>query len=153
MRKIFALIILLLCSITVFSLSSKVEVVAADYYASTQNLEGKALLNELATISQKNHTKYTSYDDIRTMNHKSDPDPNNSSNLLDFYSKISVKAAWDNGTTWNREHVWPQSLAGSLYGTSGAGSDIHHIRPTISSINSSRGNKKFIFFWRNQIIM
>ena len=48
---------IILCFLTIFSLTDKVEVVAADYCASTQNLEGKALLNELATISQKNHTK------------------------------------------------------------------------------------------------
>ena len=145
MRKFFALIILLLCSITVFSLSGKVEVVAADYYAATQNLEGDALLNELAIISQKNHTYYTSYGELR-YNYAPDQDPNNPANLLDFYSKISVNASWDGGDTWNREHVWPQSLSGGLYGTTGAGSDIHHIRPTISSINSSRGNKLFTDF-------
>lgn len=145
MRKFFALIISILCFLTIFSLTNKVEVVAADYYASTQNLEGKALLNELATISQKNHTYYTSYGELR-YNYAPDQDPNNSANLLDFYSKISINAAWDGGTTWNREHVWPQSLSGGLYGTTGAGADIHHIRPTISSINSSRGNQLFTDF-------
>ena len=145
MRKFFALIISILCFLTIFSLTDKVEVVAADYYASTQNLEGKALLNELATISQKNHTYYTSYGELR-YNYAPDQDPNNSANLLDFYSKISINAAWDGGTTWNREHVWPQSLSGGLYGTTGAGADIHHIRPTISSINSSRGNQLFTDF-------
>ena len=145
MRKIFALIILLLCSITVFSLSSKVEVVAADYYASTQNLEGKALLNELATISQKNHTYFTSYGELRN-NYAPDQDPNNPANLLDFYSKISVKGAWDGGNTWNREHVWPKSLSGGTYEDNKAGADVHHIRPTINQINSDRGNKKFTDF-------
>ena len=145
MRKIFAVIISIFCFLTIFSLTDKVEVVAADYYASTQNLEGKALLNELATISQKNHTYYTSYGELR-YNYAPDQDPNNSANLLDFYSKISINAAWDGGTTWNREHVWPQSLSGGLYGTTGAGADIHHIRPTISSINSSRGNQLFTDF-------
>lgn len=145
MRKFFAVIISILCFLTIFSLTNKVEVVAADYYASTQNLEGKALLNELATISQKNHTYYTSYGELR-YNYAPDQDPNNSANLLDFYSKISINAAWDGGTTWNREHVWPQSLSGGLYGTTGAGADIHHIRPTISSINNSRGNQLFTDF-------
>ncbi len=145
MKKFIALIISILCFITVFSLTGKVEVVAADYYASTQNLEGDALLNELATISQKNHTYYTSYGELR-YNYAPDQDPNNPANLLDFYSKISINATWDSGNTWNREHVWPQSLSGGLYGTSGAGSDIHHIRPTISSINSSRGNQLFTDF-------
>ena len=42
---------------------------------------------------------------------------------------------------WNREHVWPRSIGWFQY--SGAGSDLHHIRPCNSSVNSSRGNKKF----------
>lgn len=145
MKKSLAFILALLCFFTIISTSNHA-FAADDYYSSAEGLLGKELLNELALISQKNHKKYTSYDDIKTLNQKSDRDPNNSNKLLDFYSGISVNAAWDGGTTWNREHVWPQSLSGGLYGTSGAGSDIHHIRPTISVINSTRGNDKFTDF-------
>ena len=147
MKKIlmsFLLIVLSISALVFIDLNTTEA--ASSYYASTEGLTGTALLNELATITRTNHTRYTSYDDIKSMNPKSDPDPNNSSKLLDFYSRISVNAAWDGGSTWNREHVWPQSLSGGLYGTSGAGSDIHHIRPTISSINSKRGNMKFTDF-------
>lgn len=52
-----------------------------------------------------------------------------------------MDATWHNGTTWNREHVWPQSLG--WFETSDAGADLHHIRPCESGINSSRGNNKF----------
>ena len=147
MKKLLLYFLLIVLSISslLFVDVNQVEA-ASGYYASTEGLTGTELLNELATITQKNHTKFTSYDDIKTMNPKSDPDPNNSSKLLDFYSRISVNAAWDGGSTWNREHVWPQSQSGGLYGTSGAGSDIHHIRPTINSINSKRGNMKFTDF-------
>ena len=145
MKKTIVLILTLLCFFTMLSFSYQV-VATADYYATTVGLDGDELLNELALISQKNHKKYTTYADMRQMNAISDQDPSDSSKLLDFYSGISVKAAWDNGTTWNREHVWPQSLSGGLYGESGAGADIHHIRPTISSINSSRSNRLFTEF-------
>ena len=58
-----------------------------------------------------------------------------------FYSqdKITPEKAGD----WNREHVWPQSLSGGLYGKEGPGADMHHIRPTATNTNSNRGNLKY----------
>ena len=38
------------------------------------------------------------------------------------------------------EHVWPQSL---YQGTSPMKSDLHHLRPAKSNVNSSRGNKPY----------
>lgn len=116
---------------------------ATTYYNSVGNLSGDALLEKLAELTTTNHKYYTTYDDIRTMNLQSDKDSKNSSNLLDFYSQISIDGTWDGGKTWNREHVWCQSHTNGLFGTSGAGSDIHHIRPTINSINSSRNNSLY----------
>ena len=57
-----------------------------------------------------------------------------------------MNATWDYGETWNREHVWPRSK--SWYPTtdnsySGAGSDIHAVRPCDSIDNSVRSNKPF----------
>ena len=39
-----------------------------------------------------------------------DIDPNNSSNIILVYNRDSIPGQWDNGITWNREHVWPKSL-------------------------------------------
>lgn len=47
------------------------------------------------------------------------------------------------GTEWNREHVYPKSLGTPNLGTSGPGSDAHHLRPCDITFNSRRGNKKF----------
>ena len=55
-----------------------------------------------------------------------------------FYSNHLVAAKWDGAVAWNREHVWPQSQG--WFTTSGAGSDIHHIRPEDVSVNGIRGN-------------
>ncbi len=44
---------------------------------------------------------------------------------------------------YNREHVYPKSLGTPDLGTSGPGSDAHHVRPSDVSMNSWRGNKKF----------
>ncbi len=39
---------------------------------------------------------------------------------------------------YSREHVWPKSQ-GNFY-QSGAGSDLHHLRPSDAKVNSTRGN-------------
>ncbi len=44
---------------------------------------------------------------------------------------------------WNREHVYPKSLGTPNLGTTGAGSDAHHLRPSDIQMNSDRSNRKF----------
>lgn len=136
----------------------KIDNIVVDKYATTTSvdsfytsnetynvtgLSGDALLESLAGLMQDEHTTYTTYDQIKTYTINTDTDPDNSDNIILLYTGQSVSGTWDGGTTWNREHVWPQSLSNGLYGTSGAGSDIHHIRPASQSYNSSRGNKPF----------
>lgn len=72
---------------------------------------------------------------------EADEDPNNSSNMIYFYTRESKPK--DKSGEWNREHVWPQSLSGGLYGKDGGGCDALHIRPTYEKTNSTRGNLKF----------
>lgn len=116
---------------------------SASYYNDIVGKSGDALLEGLAKLSISKHRTYTTYEQIKGGNCLSDPG-SSSTKIKDFYSGLSVSNAWNNGNTWNREHVWCQSLSGTassnLYGTDGAGSDIHHIRPTIKAINSSRNN-------------
>lgn len=70
-----------------------------------------------------------------------DEDPKNSNNMIMFYTQKSIKKQASG--TWNREHTWPQSLSGGLYGKTGGGCDVLHIRPTYVSTNSARGNLKY----------
>lgn len=73
-----------------------------------------------------------------------DEDPSNTSNMYFFYINTSVKKVLsDANTGWNREHCWPQDNSGGLYGTSGAGADALHIRPTLTKTNSKRDNSKY----------
>ena len=116
---------------------------SSSYYDSVANKTGDALLEGLASLTLANHKYYTTYEEIKGGDAYSDKDPNNSSKMIDFYTGWSIPNDWDGGTTWNREHVWCQSLSNNLFGTDGAGSDIHHIRPLISSINSARNNGLF----------
>ena len=60
-----------------------------------------------------------------------------------FYSNVYGTTLDDYSTTVNREHVWPQSLSGGLFGTSGAGADGHHISPANSKLNGARSNKRY----------
>jgi endonuclease I len=87
------------------------------------------------------------YGDFRVMSRYVDQDPNNPSNILLVYNGASVSGLWDSGATWNREHVWPQSLQPGSVSNSSRGNlgDAHALRPCNPSINSSRGNKPFGF--------
>ena len=67
-----------------------------------------------------------------------DQDPTNSGNMVYLYTRDSVRK--NAASSWNREHVWPQSLSNGNWGTGQAGTDILHIRPTYNSTNSARGN-------------
>ena len=86
------------------------------------------------TYSGSGDSKY-----IATQLQYADEDPTNSSNMIYLYTRDSV--AKNAAVTWNREHVWPQSLSNENWGDTKGGVDILHLRPTYSSVNTSRGNK------------
>ena len=70
-----------------------------------------------------------------------DEDPNNSNNMIYLYTRNSV--AKNAASSWNREHVWCQSLSNNNWGKSQGGTDVLHLRPTYQSTNSSRGNTPY----------
>lgn len=73
-----------------------------------------------------------------------DEDPNNSSNMVLFYTHNSIaKVNSDGAKNWNREHCWPQNLSNGNWGKSEAGADILHIRPTYETTNGKRSNYKY----------
>ena len=83
---------------------------------------------------------YVSYGDARDILQDSDEDPNNQDNVLLIYNRASVLSTWDAGMTWNREHVWPRSKLPN----STAEADLHLLRASNPSLNSSRGNLSFV---------
>ena len=122
---------------------SDVKTYNTSYYSSVEGKTGDALLEGLASLSKTKHRYFTTYEEIWGATCYSDADPSNSSSkIIDFYTQKSISNAY-NTSTWNREHVWCQSLTNGLYGTTGAGADIHHIRPSIDNINSSRNNSLY----------
>lgn len=110
---------------------------AIDYYFGTEGLSGTELVNALRTIVNTDFV-YKSYDDARYILDESDADPNNPSNVILIYTGWSVSGVWDAGDTWNREHVWPQSLLG--YDTA-MSADLHNLKPADPGTNGSRSNK------------
>ena len=100
-----------------------------DKYYKNVNLNTKAAINaSLQTNMFRTHRKYCTYGEIRNEFKFSDADPNKTGNILCFYTRKSMPGAWDQGVTYNREHVWPKANSGGLFTTvtnsdDGAGSD------------------------------
>ena len=117
---------------------------ADDYYSGSYEydvlsaLSSSQILSSLRTLMTSTHYNNSSYSDCRDMADQTDCENEDGRVLLIYTSYSATTSQW-NG--WNREHIWPQSLGG--YSTSGAGSDLHHIRPSDASVNSSRGNKRY----------
>ena len=144
MKKKFLVLLFLVISFVVVTLSlSDYEVDAAtSYYSSiSDSAYGTTLKSSLRTLISK-QTYYSTYDDCKDPAIVKKTDGNSSSTkIVLFWSGLNVAAAWDGGETWNREHVWPQSKG--WFTTSGAGSDLHHIRPVDKSVNSSHNNNPY----------
>lgn len=117
----------------------------AGFYDSVTST-GPALKAQLNMRMTTGHTQ-RSYGDFRQSARIHDADPDTSGNILLGYNRASVSGTWNSGATWNREHVWPQSLQPGSASNSSRGNlgDPHALRPLNPSINSSRGNKPFAF--------
>ena len=139
MKKINPLLLILF-------VSSSIAAQDSTYYQSAFNHAGDALKFELNQIID-GHTEfpYTSGGtDVWDILKVTDRDPNNPDNVIFIYSGRSVDAEqeFNGGSGWNREHVWAKSRGD--FGTSkGAGTDVHHLRPSDISVNSVRNNRNF----------
>ncbi|MEU4380778.1 endonuclease [Micromonospora echinofusca] len=112
------------------------------YYANAIGKSGTALRSSLHSIV-KVQTKL-SYDQVWEALRDTDQDPANSSNVILLYTGRSQSKTSNGGgvNDWNREHVWAKSH-GDFGTATGPGTDVHHLRPTDVSVNSTRGNKDF----------
>ena len=95
------------------------------YYASVTETEGLPLLGQIHDLITKTHTRYTSYEDCKNPTYVQRTDPGPDGELMEFYAQAKLSATWESGHsgTWNREHVWCQSLSNGLWGQGGGGSD------------------------------
>lgn len=128
-----------------------------DYYASIKDsYEGDTLLSALQTLNKSKRKsvvgynsmgtsasgmyKYTDYDPNSTISYDENGQPYGS-RILSFYSGTSC-------TSFNREHVWPNSRGGGSKGNSKTSphvdQDIYMPRPTVPAENSNRGNSSYV---------
>ena len=129
-----------------YATSGSYETSKETYYENITATGRNSLLGQLHDLITTTHKTYTSYDDCKNVDYVYQTDPGTSSSYVtDIYTQKDISKTWGSGAqgTWNREHVWCQSLSGGLWGESGGGGDIHHIRPDECSLNSTRGNKKY----------
>lgn len=112
------------------------------YYDAAYGKTGEALKSALHNIID-DHTEI-SYSNVWEALRETDEDPANPNNVILLYTGRS-QGKFTNGSgvnDWNREHVWAKSHGD--FGTAmGPGTDLHHLRPTDASVNSSRGNLDF----------
>jgi predicted extracellular nuclease/endonuclease I len=127
---------------------------ATNYYAAAQtevdlNSSPEIIKAAITDIISTDH-KNLSYSEVWTSLTYTDEDLLNTNNVILWYSNRS-QAKSTNGSgdvasanpdNWNREHSWPKSHGFSSSSLE-AYTDIHHLRPTDISINSSRGNLDF----------
>lgn len=124
---------------------------APSYYSNIDfTATGTAMKNQLATLITNTHATKISYNDLKTLYKTSDADPDKPGNILLIYGSVNTT---NNGETrqrsrsysgsWNREHVYANSQGTPPLGTSGPGSDGHHLRPADISLNSERGHLHF----------
>jgi len=113
------------------------------YFNDAEGLEGQALVLALREIINV-YTGIT-YGDVRYLLDETDEDPDHAGYLIEWYTGESRFAAWDGGTTYNREHVWPQSLLGASADNAVVNicSDVFNLTPADPDLNSGRGNKWF----------
>ena len=120
---------------------------AGSYYTGNYTFDilseqsGSDLLHNLRALMKSTHKKNSSYADCRDMADQTDCE-NNDGRIVTIYTSYSATySQYQSGNGWNREHVWPKSLGG--FETTGAGADLHHIRPSENRTNSTRSNKKY----------
>lgn len=132
---------------------------ASTYYNGITATTGKQLAAQLHDLITSTHRYYTSYDDNgkNLYQQKTDQYYENGSKvngyLYEFYSGVKWPNAWaaTAGSTsggYNREHCWCQSNSVNtggkqMWGTTGGGSDMHHIRPVECRLNSTRNNHPY----------
>ncbi|MBQ8740700.1 MAG: endonuclease [Clostridia bacterium] len=117
------------------------ELLALDGSSTESGVPSSALYTKLKQLMTDNHSYIISYDNTRGLFMYTDcENSGDPSTISSFYSGVAIGPEWDSGSTWNREHTWPNSK-GDLAGS--GENDIMMLRPAATSENGSRGNKAY----------
>ena len=130
-----------------------------DYYQEANGKSSEQLKEALYQIIS-NHVVFpytSSSTDTWDILQLSDQDPQNHDNMILVYTGRSQDKGYRDGTgnysqyengngtqnnSWNREHVWPKSH-GFPDEDDNAYTDVHNLKPSDRSVNSSRGTKDY----------
>ena len=130
-----------------------------DYYQEANGKSSEQLKEALYQIIS-NHVVFpytSSSTDTWDILQLSDQDPQNHDNMILIYTGRSQDKGYRDGTgnysqyengngtqnnSWNREHVWPKSH-GFPDEDDNAYTDVHNLKPSDRSVNSSRGTKDY----------
>ncbi len=112
-----------------------------DSYTATVNNPLYAALHTLMADTHQVSTVYNGYAELSlaTCWLKTDAEAGSDTYLYFYTDRLRSDLS---STTLNREHVWPKSKA-SFYQTNG-GADLHHLRPSIASVNLAKNNHCFM---------
>ncbi|MGY8939402.1 MAG: endonuclease, partial [Flavobacteriales bacterium] len=158
LKKLLSFYCLLCISFLTFSQES--------YYQDVdKSLFGVALKDALTakiTTTHTNTLEYTSSGpDVWDATRATDENPENTNEVVLFYGweagndqditndSYRNKNLQDNGSgedfVWNREHIFPKSLANPILNTDdpGPSTDAHHLRAADRGRNSARNNRKY----------
>lgn len=121
------------------------------YYSSINfSQSGSGLLTDLRTLLT-GMTK-TSYSDAKYMLQYTDESITNPGFDYGMWDGDLIKATWDSGASWNREHVWAcaqmqiTSQARPNEDTRNHSTDLHNLRVACQQANGLHGNKFFDYF-------
>lgn len=129
------------------------------YYNGITATSGKQLAAQLHDLITETHQIYTTYDDNGSNGYQKNTDQyyENGSKvngyIYEFYTGVKWPNGWypsnnDSRGGYNREHCWCQSNSVNndgkqMWGTTGGGSDMHHLRPVEVALNSTRNNNEY----------
>ena len=110
-------------------------------YLAAQDNELYRALHDLMANTQGYSASYSTYNKGSLAYFWNSTDAmENSDTYVMFYSDIPADA---DGVELNREHIWPKSRASFGTKKGGGGSDLHHLRPSASKVNSAKSDHMF----------
>ena len=118
------------------------ELAALDGASNLSSVPSSDLYEALASLMTTAHKTMTSYSGTNDLYQYTDCQNGDTSKISLIYRGTVVSSTWDGGSTYNKEHIWPKSLANSD-ATTGRNADIMTLRPANPSENSSRGNLSY----------
>ena len=112
-----------------------------DSYTAAQNNDLYDSLYNLMSTTHTHNVTYSGYTSNALATYWLTTDTSNKDTAENSYTFFYSDVPCENHTSMQREHIWPKSKA-SFY-EHGGGSDLHHLRPAYSTVNTVKSNWGF----------